>query len=118
MYANLDVFLNKKDEITLKLNEEKPDIVDLCELKPKNARYVLDQAELNIQGYSVHANINSHGRGVCIYIKNGIKHELVTNLDCSFEDAVWVSIKTDGGQKILVGCIYRSSKESGKMGYI
>jgi hypothetical protein len=42
MYTNLDSFLNKKNEILLKLADENPDIVALCELKPKNARYLLE----------------------------------------------------------------------------
>ena len=67
-----------------------PDIIGLTEIKPKNPRYVLQEAEIVINGYDCWPAISSSGRGVAIYTKNALQATAVNPLpDSSFKDAIW-----------------------------
>ena len=78
-------------------------------VKPKNPRYVLQEAEIVINGYDCWPAISSSGRGVAIYTKNALQATTVNPLpDSSFKDAIWCEIRLCRGDKLLVGCVYRS----------
>ena len=50
-YSNIDSFLNKREEIKVRIEEESPDVIGFTEIKSKNPRYVLQEPELVIDGY-------------------------------------------------------------------
>ena len=54
------------------------------------------------------SNSNNVDRGVSLYIHESYQAVQV-DFNSKFEEAVWTSIKLVDGDKLLVGCIYRSS---------
>lgn len=97
------------------VEEHKPDIIALTEVKPKNYRVPLQEAELVIEDYHppVH-NLDDEGRGVCIYVKAQFGVE-VLNIDDDvqdFRESVWVNVKVDGNKSVAIGCVYRSPSSS------
>ena len=108
-YTNIDSFVNKREEFLMRIADVSPDIIGLTEMKPKNPRYLLQEAEIGIDGYECWPAISSSGRGVAIYTKTALQAMAVTPLpDCSFKDAIWCEIRLCRGDKLLVGCVYRS----------
>ena len=55
IYTNADSFLNKFDEFKQRYvsENEKPDIIAITEVLPKNMRYTVNKAELDIEGYEI-----------------------------------------------------------------
>ena len=90
MYTNIDVITNKQDELRANIEVEAPDIIAIAEIKVKNYRYELSRAEISIAGYELYTvNLNNNvGRGVALYISNGLEsEELMTDSD--FQESVW-----------------------------
>lgn len=110
VYTNADCLTNKMGELRLLARNHKPTIIGITEVKPKNSRYDLADAEIAIDGYEMFGcNLRGKaGRGVALYIKNTIQANPV-EFTCEFSESVWLSTKLVGGDKLLVGCIYRSS---------
>ena len=48
----------------MRIADVSPDIIGLTEMKPKNPRYLLQEAEIGIDGYECWPAISSSGRGV------------------------------------------------------
>ena len=48
MYTNADTVTNKWNELLTNIEEEKPDIVALVEVKPQISRYQLSNAEISM----------------------------------------------------------------------
>ena len=93
----------------MRIADVSPDIIGLTEITPTNPRYVLQEAEIVINGYDCWPAISSSGRGVAIYTKNALQATAVNPLpDSSFKDAIWCEIRLCRGDKLLVGCVYRS----------
>ena len=109
IYTNVDSFLNKREELKTRIHIESPQIIGLTELKPKNARFCLQPAELKIDGYDCFHNISGEGRGVALYIKNDL-HAAEFNFkdDVNTLDTIWAEIKLKGKDNLLIGCVYRS----------
>ena len=63
--------------------------------------------EYNISGYSVEQrNLNRHGGGVLIYVKEGIKYTKITSCIDTLVESVWVKIHmTD--ELLAAGMMYR-----------
>ena len=66
MYTNIDTYNNKRSDILSRIAVTKPDIIGLTEINPKNAKWSLEQADLQIEGYTVYYSLE--GRGVALYI--------------------------------------------------
>ena len=67
---------NKREELQILLNEQRPDIVAITEILPKNrSQLFFSDAEWHIPGYnSFLPNLNDHqGRGCMIYTKDSIE---------------------------------------------
>ena len=101
--------MNKLEELQVKVGEYKPDLVMICEVLPKSSVITVTSEMLKLDGYQIFTNIDkdcSH-RGVAVYISNMLKaHEVMFTVD--FKECVWCSIQLAGGDRLLVGCIYRS----------
>ncbi|CAG2239332.1 unnamed protein product [Mytilus edulis] len=111
IYTNADSFMNKLDEFKTRFlcDAKTPDIIAITEVVPKNMRYILTKAELNLNGYELFPS-NFPGkakRGIIVYIKNSINATEV-DIDSEFEESVWIKIPLLGHDNLLYGCIYKS----------
>ena len=110
VYFNADSLLNKVDELKCRfVNVEKPDIIAITEVLPKNARYAVSKAELSLDGYdSFPGNFpEKETRGIIVYVKTELQ---AVEVECGngFKESVWIKINLRGSDKLLVGCIYKS----------
>ena len=93
----------------MRIADVSPDVIGLTEVKPKNPRYLLQLAEIVIDGYDCWHAIDSVGRGVALYTRTSLAATSVAPLPGrSYDDAVWCEIRLHKGDKMIVGCIYRS----------
>lgn len=110
-YTNADSILNKIDELKnrISLSSQPPDIIAVTEIKPKNSRYPLSEAEIQLNGYVTHHRntSNKEGRGICVYVKDNIQITEV-NLTNPFDEYIVLSIKLRDSDKLIFGTIYRS----------
>ena len=73
IYTNTDQLTNKIDEVSLFLNENNIDIFCVCEDLPKKPGHNI--SSFIIQGYTCYPCLD--GRGVCLFVKNGINTTIV-----------------------------------------
>ena len=111
MFTNADQLTpSKKVELIQYIEKEKPMIIAVSEVKPKNAaeREVLDYC---IPDYSIHpVNLDSDiGRGIAIYTHNSMEKSTVeVKPNVKYDEACLLEIKLRGGDTMLFGCFYRS----------
>ena len=109
LYTNADqLTTTKMTELRLRIQQEKPMIIAVCEVKPKNT---LRRHDYAIPGYSLHpVNLdNSVGRGIAVYTHSSLDQSIVQiKSDLSFQEACLLEIKLRGGDLMLFGCFYRS----------
>ena len=96
--------------------KEKPHLIALCEVKPKNGQRKILEYEINDYKISNRINIkNNHGRGIVILSHSSIS-PMVMDVECpvNCEEACLVEIRLTGDEKLAFACMYRSptSKES------
>ena len=113
LYTNADQLTTAKmAELRLRIQQEKPMIVAVCEVKPKNGK---DHHDYDIPGFSLHpVNINSsEGRGIAVYTHSSLDQSVVhIQPIVRFQEACLIEIKLRGGDLMLFGCIYRSPTSS------
>ena len=108
MYTNIDSFMNKRVELKTVIEDQKPDIIAITEMKPKNARYELQESEIQLENYSCISNISGSGRGVALYVAKALNYTEVEKLNSLYNDSVWCALTTGNKETVLIGCIYRS----------
>ena len=92
---------------------ENPDIIAICEAKPKNGA-LRGNVECKITGFNtMHVNMNQEqNRGIIIYIKESMAHATVQlNLEM-FQKACIIKIMLKDNNILLFCCIYRSPMET------
>lgn len=91
------------------INEKSFDIFLICESWLKDT---VDNSYLNINGFTLYrADRNARGRGLCIYVKNGVKNEIfVTNQTYIWEN-LWVKLVINK-RSYAVGVIYKPHEQS------
>jgi exonuclease III len=115
MFTNADQLTSgKKVELMKFIETQKPLIVAISEMKPKNTddREMLDY---DIPDYSLHpVNLDSSaGRGIAVYTHTAIdKSSVQIKHDSKFEEACLLEIKLRGGDTMVFGCCYRSPTQS------
>jgi len=105
MYTNIDSFNNKRSELAARFASSQPDIIGITEVNNKSGRWRLEAQDLQLQGYLVYENLS--GRGVVLYIREGICSSEVT-LAADYDTAVWCEVRLEGHDSLLVGVVYRS----------
>ncbi|XP_076466007.1 uncharacterized protein LOC143297493 [Babylonia areolata] len=85
-----------------------PDIIGITEVKPKNARYSIQESELSLAGFELYHTLNENNRGMALYVKSELKPSLCDRLKTNFSENIFVECQQDDGNKLLVGLIYRS----------
>ena len=115
LYTNSDQLLNKPDDLLMHIADNPPDIILITEVIPKAQIHPIDEARLNIPGFTVFLNFDptlhnlgpSNCRGIAIYVSNTFN---ATELffDTEFKEHLWVSIRLLNKDSLRIGCIYRS----------
>ena len=100
-------------KLRLQLADKKPEVIMITEVKPKNSRYSLSEAELSLENYHlITMNIDTdYGRGIAVYVKKGLRFSEV-EMKSEFQECVWISIRLKNNDEMLAGCIYRSPNSS------
>ena len=112
LFTNADQLTQcKKDELIKLIEVEKPMIVAVSEVKPKNAKE-RQQQDYEIPGFTMHpTNLKSEegGRGVAVYTHSSIDKSVVQIKPTTcFEEACLLEIRLRGGDVLLFACMYRS----------
>ena len=97
-----------------------PAIMLITEVIPKAQVQPIDPARLMIPGYKMYASFNpldselgsSGQRGICVYIADALQCCEVSFPKSKFSEQLWTRIKLEGGDSVLVGCLYRSPSSS------
>lgn len=115
LYTNVDQLTSvKKTELELKIAEEKPLIIALCEVKSKNGG-IRELVEYDLNGYKLfQSNLEGvEGRGIAVYVHNSIvKSVQQIHPKIKFEESCLLEIKLRGFDTMLFGCMYRSPTPS------
>ena len=105
MYTNLDTFNNKRSELQARISRISPDIIGITEVNPKSAKWSLSHQDLQMQGYSLFADLGR--RGVALYVRESLRTcEIIPTDPC--DDTVWCEIRINDKERLLVGVVYRS----------
>lgn len=113
-YTNAGVLSNKIIELKLRLKQcaKKPQILFICEIKPKNARYPLTPEEISIPGYNLYIRMErEEDRGIAIFVHESICAWQV-NMTTKFDEALWIRVKSVNKEEVLMGCVYRSPQST------
>ena len=100
-----------------------PDLILLTEVIPKAQTNPLSVATLSIPGYTMylnfcpdHSNLGKGGcRGICIFVSSSLQATEVCFPSCDFKEQLWIKIKLQGADQLLLGCIYRSPSADGHL---
>ena len=109
MYTNCDVLTaGKKLELLNLVEAEKPQVIALTEIKPKQGM-ALSPEILTVAGYDeVFHNLDNPGRGIAVLCRKGIKATLNKGVEYSnFSEVILINIELEKSRLIL-GTIYRS----------
>ena len=110
MYTNCDQLSNKQDELLLLVETEKPDLICLTEVLPKSYssfdRFVIPGFIL-FDNFDTKLSRDLPYRGVCIYVAAYLQSSEVT-IHSELVEHLWIKIKLQNNNFLLVGCIYRS----------
>ncbi len=112
MYSNADSLRNKLTEFHLRVQEKKPKIIGINEVKPKNSSNTLNEAEFNLDAVGDYditpLNVdNNIGRGMLLYTSKDLNAKEV-KMNTIFSENIFVKIKLTSEDWLLVGLIYRS----------
>ena len=115
LFTNADQFTHaKKDELHQRIITEKPMLVAVSEVKPKNGR-VMSEIDYSIDDYTINpVNLdNTTGRGIIIYTHNSLdKSTIQIKVSNSFEEACLIEVRLRNGDTLMFGCIYRSPTQT------
>ena len=102
LYTNADQFVNKRDKLSMLITDDKPDIIMITEVIPKNQMQPIKQSLLDIDDYVSQfnfepnkANLGASGiRGVGIYSRESLEVEQVEFAIEGYTDHSWIEIST------------------------
>ena len=109
IYTNVDVFNNKKEELDSIIATNDPDLIRMVDLFPKTGNFVFHACEYNIKYNKSYYSNNKNSSYVC---KKSLPSSCGIIADMDFEESAWCSIKLKTGDRLLLGCIYRSLNSS------
>ena len=114
LYTNTDQFINKRDDLSMLICNDEPDLILLTETIPKAQTLPISPALLHIPGYTLYSNFtpstpnlgSSGKRGVCVYVADYLRVSEVSIEPMALEHVlVKVPLR---GDCLVIGCIYRS----------
>ena len=80
----------------------KPKVIGITESCSEGKR----EGDFNLEGFTPY--IDDRGRGVILYVENGL-HPYIELNNTDFESSVWSIITLNKRDKLVVGCIYKST---------
>ena len=102
----------------LRLNQlkQKPDIIGVVEVKPKNYKELPQSSEYNLEDYDVHC-LNTdctYGRGIILYTAPWLKASCYTlhPRDSDVLESLWITVSLREKDRLLIGSMYRSPNSS------
>ncbi|XP_066935451.1 uncharacterized protein [Clytia hemisphaerica] len=101
----------KKKELNEVISKEQPDIIAICEVKPKHSKKERLIQDYHIEGYSepYETNaLNDVGRGIIVLTHKSIKNVVEVTPNSEFQEVCLLEIKLKGADSLLFGCMYRS----------
>ena len=113
LFTNADQLTSSKmSELQVHVTKEKPLIVAICEVKPKN-RAEVDLLDFALADYTLHPtnldNGTEIGRGIAVYTHKTIEKSVIdVKPTTPFNESCLLEIKLKGRDRLLFGCIYRS----------
>ena len=111
LFTNADQLTGiKLTELQNHIKREKPLIIGICEIKPKNSRDYSEE-DYRIDGYNLHpVNLDTKsGRGIAVYTHESIEKSVMELTPIiKFEEICLLELRLRGGDKLLFGCTYRS----------
>ena len=114
LFTNADqLTTSKMTELRNRIKVEKPLIIGICEIKPKNSKN-FDSRDFDIPEYTMHSmNLDvldtSSSRGIAVYTHKSIDNSVMEiQQEETFEEACLLAIRLRGGDKLFFGCFYRS----------
>ena len=128
LFTNADQLINKRDDLSVKIAGNEPDLIMVTEVIPKAQALPISPALLALPGYNLYAsfdlakpNLGESGcRGICIYAKEGLPSYEVTLHEClpSSMEQLWISLDLLKNDRLLIGCIYLSPSGDRHQGVI
>ena len=96
---------------------DKPDIICLTEILPKNSNLFLQSCEIKIEGYQCFTNITNPVdgmRGIAMYVRDSIPAQQVnlSDTESKINESVWCEVNLENKEKLLIGTMYRSPSSS------
>ena len=92
-YSNVDCLTTqKKLELESLLNNKEMDIIGLTEILPKHSVFENLDIYYKLNNYNIYTNDLKEGRGIAIYVREGLCAERVF-MQTDFKEAVWCRIK-------------------------
>lgn len=68
----------------------------------------ITDAEVSMPGYNLERkDRNTHGGGVCMYIREDLSYNPRSDLDHENLEAIWIDLLLKKTKPILIGCVYR-----------
>ena len=112
MFTNADQLTPLKlTELKTRIQKDKPLIIAVYEIKPKNSEKIRSLLDNKIPGYTIHpVNLDSKiGIGMAIYTHYSIEKSVIEiKPEIKFEEVCLLEIKLRGGDTMLFGSFYRS----------
>ena len=116
LFTNADNLTQvKMSELKQRIITEKPMIVAISEVKPKNFSKFRTLQDYAIPDYTLHpVNLeNESGRGIAVFTHDSINRSVIQiQLESTFEEACLLEIRLRGGDILLFCCMYRSPTAS------
>ena len=84
-----------------------PDIVGITEVKPKHARFYVQECEIAVEGYELFHNLEEDGRGIALLVRKEMEPTPNDRLSSTFSEHVFVDCTQGDGILLTVGVIYR-----------
>ena len=94
-------------ELEVLTRNNTPTIIAITEVNPKSNRYNISESEIKLEGYNLYYKHTINSRGVAIYIHNSLIATILDN-DKQTKDSIWLEIKLNNSDRLIVGCVYRS----------
>ena len=97
-YTNADQLPNKRDDLSMSVSGEEPDVIFVTEVLPKVAQSFIFPAMLTLPGYELFTNFNfGDGRSVglrrvCIYLCDSLKASEVSFPGTRFSEQLGLSL--------------------------
>ena len=94
MYTNTDILQNKLTELEIRAYKDNIDIIAVCETLPKELPVdtTKDDFKFVIKGFK--AIQNNNGRGICVFIKDDVKYDLISVYDDIFNCSIVFKMKS------------------------